>query len=197
MSNYVEIANLTATLIGGQARIVSPDDNRVLARTIKAVWDMQRRATIRDGEWNFACQRAGLPALAQVPPYPFGYVYALPSEALKFIELIDDPRDDYRLEGRQILSNSAPPLNIRYCVDVPAPEDWDEMFADAFAKRVAWTIGKRIAGSAYNEINGETIYLKAIADAKASDGRENPPLDQEESDWIIARWGDYSIPGLG
>jgi hypothetical protein len=189
MANYVQIANLAATLIGGQARIVSPDDNTVLARTVKAVWDLQRRATLRDGEWNFACLRAGLPAVLEAVPYPYGYAYNLPSEALKLVELIDDPRDEYRLENRQILTNCAPPLYIRYCVDVVAPENWDEAFADAFGKRIAWVIGKRIAGSAYNDLNGERLYRDAIEQAKGIDGRENPPLEQEESSWILARYG--------
>lgn len=197
MANYVQIANLAATLIGNQARIVSPDDNTVIARTIKAVWDLQRRATLRDGEWNFACQRAGLPALAAAVPYPYDYAYQLPAAALRLVELIDDPRDEYRLEGRQILSNNGPPLYVRFCVDVPAPEEWDESFAEAFGARIAWKIGRRIAGSAYDEVMGAQIYRQAVEAAKSVDARENPPLEQDESSWITARFGWPQIPGPG
>lgn len=197
MATTVQIYNLVGTLVGTEARVTDPDDNRTLPRTVRAVWDVQRRAAIRDGEWNFACLRAGLPALAlsaaeTAQLRPFGYAYELPAGALKLVELIDDPgRDRYRLEGRRILAYASAPLYIRYCVDVTEPALWDDQFADAFAKRIAWTIGKRIAGSAYDATAGERIYWKAIGDAKGTDARENPPLEQEESDWVLARWGGY------
>lgn len=196
MANYVQIANLAGTLIGTEARVTDPDDNRLLPRTVKAVWDLQRRATIRDGEWNFASRRAQLPALAITVPYRFARAFELPADALRLLELIDDPRADYRLEGRQILTNRGAPLAVRYSVDVPEPESWDEAFAEAFAARIAWKIGKRIAGSAYDVTAGERNYRMAIADAKSVDARENPPLEQEESGWVEARFAGSGFDPL-
>lgn len=189
MASYVQIANLAGTLIGTEARVSDPADNRVLPRTVKAVWDLQRRATIRDGEFNFSLRRAELPALAGVTPRPFGYRYQLPAAALRLVEVLGCAREDYQLEGREILCNAGAPLLIRYSIDVVEPASWDDVFADAFAKRIAWTIGKRIAGSAYDERNGERVYRQAIADTKSVDARENPPLEQEESGWVSARFG--------
>jgi hypothetical protein len=200
MSNYVEIANLAATFIGTTARLVSPDDNTVLARRVKAVWDLQRRSTIRDGEWNFACARASLPSLAEVAPYPFTYVFALPAGTLRLLEVLDsEARDNYRLEGGAVIggvATSGPrilanlvPINVRYLVDVPDMTLWDEQFAEAFAARIAWAIGKPIAGSAYSTTEGWNLYQAKCSAAKSVDARENPPLDQEESGWVLARWG--------
>ena len=53
MSDYVTIANMAAARIGTETRISSPDDDRFVARTIKAAWDIQRQAAIRDG-WMHA-----------------------------------------------------------------------------------------------------------------------------------------------
>jgi hypothetical protein len=193
LSNFVEIANSAATWIGTQGGIVDPDDNRLLARTVRQVWDLQRRSTLRDGEWNFACGREGLPALAGTPPYGFSYWYQMPALSLRLLELVDDPRADYRLEGGKILTDSGAPLQIRYIKDVVEPAQWDETFADAFAKRIAWHIGRRIAGSAYDMVTGERIYRAAIGAAKSVDGRENPPIEQEESSWVTARFGGSSV----
>jgi hypothetical protein len=202
MANYVQIANLAASFIGTAARLVSPDDNTVLARRVKSVWDLQRRATIRDGEWNFACARALLPALAVPAPYPFAYAFELPAGTLRLLELLDSQaRDDYRLEGGAVTGNVATsgprilanmaPINVRYLVDVADETLWDEQFAEAFAARIAWAIGKPIAGSAYSTTEGWNLYQAKCSAAKSTDARENPPLDQEESGWVLARWGMF------
>lgn len=188
MANYVQIANLAAALIGTQSHITDPDDNRALARAVKSVWDGQRQATLRDGDWNFASERHQVPALADPAPYPYAFQYNLPEGALRLAEVLSPAaRAAYRFEGRRILTNHAPPLHIRCIHDVPQPDLWDAEFADAFAKRIAWTIGRRIAGSAYDETAGERTYRAAVAAAKSVDARENPPLEQEECGWIEAR----------
>jgi hypothetical protein len=188
MSNYVQIANLAASHIGTDARMVSPQDDRTYPRAVAAVWDEQRRATIRDGEWNFAAARAQLPALSEVVSYPFTVAYQMPAEALRLLEVLnDDARSSYKLEGRQILCDTLPPLYIRYAQDITDETLWDEQFCDAFAARLAWTLGHKIAGSAYDMTSGYALYKDKLNAAKSVDGRENPPLYQEESEWIVAR----------
>ncbi len=190
MANYVQIANLAAVEIGTEARITDPNEDKVLARNVKAVWDLQRRAAIREGSWNFAARRAALPALAEEVGYPFTYVYQLPADCLRLIEVLDaSARTDYQLEGGKILCNISGPLYIRYAVDVADQAAFDEAFADAFAKRIAWTIGHKIAGSTFDKGAAERRYWAAIMAAKRVDAMENPPIEQEESSWIEARWG--------
>ena len=83
---------------------------------------------------------------------------------------------------------------LRYLVDVTNPSLWDDSFAEAFAARIAWAIGEKIAGSAYNVGDGWAFYQSLLSKSKSTDARENPPLAQEESDWITARWG-YGTAG--
>jgi hypothetical protein len=210
VADYVQIANLAGALIGTGAYVTGPDDDRSFARRVRKVWDLQRRATIREGEWNFAAQREGLAALAEPPAYPWQYGYELPARALRLIELIDAPRDGYRLEGGwleqpdpyalgtpaarrvRILTNIAPPLYVRYMVDVVETALWDEQFAEALAARIAWACGKPVAGSTYDVEAGWRIYQAKLAASKSTDARENPPLAQEESWWVEARGGYYS-----
>ena len=190
MASYVQIANLAAELIGTDARLTSPDDDRVLARNVKAVWDLQRRAALGDAAWNFATKRQALPALLNAVPYPFSYAYKLPADCLRLLEVLNPTaRESYQLEGGNILCDSAAPLYIRYLFDVTEPALWDEGFADAFARRIAFTIGRRIAGSTYDTAAGWRLYQDALNDTKAQDARENPPIEQEESSWIEARLG--------
>lgn len=190
MANYVQIANLAATEIGTDARVTDPDEDKTLARAVKGVWDSERRAAIRDGSWNFAARRAGLAALDEAVSHPFTYAYELPSDCLRLIEVLSaGARDSYQLEGRKILCDISGPLYIRYLADITEPAQFDEAFANALARRIAWTIGHKIAGSTFDQAAAERKYWGAIKSAKRVDAMENPPIDQEESSWIQARWG--------
>lgn len=189
MSSATEIANLACVYIGTENRITSLDDDRFTARTIKGVWDIQRQATIRDGAWNFAMRRKDLAAesLTDGVPYPWGYAFPLPAQCLRLIEVIDLTEGQYQLEGRNILCDSAGPLYVRYQADVEEPALWDAAFTDAFARRLAWATGTRIAGSTFSEQLAWQEYQAAINAAKRVDARENPPIAQGESSWIEAR----------
>ncbi len=197
MSTYVAIANLAASKIGEDDQLRSPDDDTHLGRSVKAVWDSVRRAAIRDHSWNFAMQRARLAAEADAAVYPWARSFPLPAQALRLIEVLGaECADDYQLEGRSILSDLGAPLDIRYLVDIAEPSLWDELFVAAFACRLAWQIGTRIAGSAYDKAAGWRDYKDALAAAKRVDARENPPIEYEPTDWELARWGTASGPGL-
>jgi len=194
VASKVQIYNLAAELIGTEARVTDPDEDRPLARNISAVWDTQRRATLRDGSWNFAIRRDALASLAGITAYPYEYAFRLPADAARLLEILTpEARADYALEGQRILCNVAGPLYVRCVIDVTEPALWDDSFADSFARRIAFTIGTRIAGSAYNPQDGWQAYQKSLSDAKSVDARENPPLVQEESDWVLARFGRSGI----
>ncbi len=190
MSDYVTIANLAAARIGTETRISSPDDDRFVARTIKAAWDIQRQAAIRDGAWNFAGRRAELAAESDPDKviYPWAYAFPQPAGCLRLIEVLDYPRDDYSFEGGAVLTNTLGPLYIRYLVDVEEPALWDAGFAESFALRLAWRTGRRIAGSAFDQDECGREYRQSLSAAKRVDARENPSIQQEESSWVTARY---------
>lgn len=190
MATETDIANLAASKIGADTRITSLDDDRTIARTLRSVWTLERRATIRDGSWNFAARRAELAAkyMPDGVPYPFKSSFPLPAECLRLIEVLNlAARSDYQLEGNAILAHTDGPLYIRFLSDIEEASYWDDAFAEAFACRLAWRTGKRIAGSNYSEQQGERDYRTAISAAKRVDARENPPIPNEESDWVLAR----------
>jgi hypothetical protein len=215
MSSEAEIANLSGVLIGDETGIVSLDDNKTLPRTLKTVWDTERRATLRDGSWNFAAKRAQLAASADIEPFPFQSAFPLPADCLRLIEVLDpyqmfastgisyipdnyvsasatryaSIRDTYQVEAGAVLADTAGPLFIRYVFDVPEVAVWDELAANAFAHRLAAKCGKRIAGSAFDTQMAWQAYGAALGRAKHVDAGENPPIVQEDGSWISARRG--------
>ena len=162
----------------------------VLSRARSRRRGIERKAAIRDGAWNFAARREALAAVADPGSviYPWSYGFELPADSLRLIEVLDLAREHYALEGRLILADTLGPLNIRYLVDVPEPALWDAAFTHAFSLRLAWRVGRRIAGSAFDQDLCFAEYRRALADAKRVDARENPPIEQEDSSWIAARY---------
>lgn len=192
MADETEIANIALTLLG-QPRVLSIDDDKASARTLKSVWNVERQSAIREGSWNFATKRAQLAASATIVSYPFTYGYPLPADNLRLIEVLDFDFESWQFEGGAVLCDVRGPIYVRYLRDVPTIAEWDVTAAAAFGRRLALTCGDKIAGSAFDANAVERRYERMIAGAKSTDALENPPIEQMESSWIEAREiGDIS-----
>lgn len=192
MATTAQIANNVGTLIGDDDQLLSLEDDSGLAEAIRAVWDMCRQETIRDGAWNAFMSRAELPALAPASArviYPWQAAFQLPADNLRLIEVIELPDNRWSIEGKRILADSAGPIFIRYLRDIAEPAEWDALFATAFARRIAVQIGRRRAGGAYDLATGWKLYREAVMTAKGADARENPPQRHDMTDWELARFG--------
>lgn len=187
MSSYVAIANRAAVLIGTASRLTDPTDDTPLGRAVSAVYEIERKAALRAGAWNFAIKRKALPALVAAPAFGFARAFEVPPDFLKLIEVRGIDRARYQIEGRKILSDAAAPLQIRYLADIREPALFDASFTECFAIRIAITIGNQIAGSSFDEGLNWQKYRLALRDAGRNDALENPGIEQEESDWLLAR----------
>lgn len=191
MATETEIANLAAVRVGSESTITSIDQDRPAPRAFKQVWNIERRACLREASFNFSTRRFGLPRLslsADDVIFPYTAAFALPPDHLRLIEVLDSvARLDYQLEDDRILANVAAPLYVRCIVDVPEMAKWDDAAAAAFALRLAWRCGRKLSGSTFDQDACWKEYLKAINPAKHVDAQENPPLEQEESDWVLSR----------
>lgn len=197
MSSYASVANRAAIAVGTSARLTAPGENTVLGRAVAAVWDLERKAALRAASWNCATKRASLPKLAAAPVHGYDGQFELPTDCLKLLEVCGTQRLRYRLEGRKILADASGPLDILYLRDVTEPAEFDPGFALAFALRIALAIGRKIAGSAFDKDRVTRDYNQALADAQSADALENPPIEQEESDWVLARFAGQGGVGMG
>lgn len=191
MASQTSVANLALMFIGTETRLLSLDDEKDAARSLKAVWDIQRQGLIRANSWNWATRRVALAAeVVSVPP-PFTHSFPLPAKSLRLIEVFDSAGEysssEYQLEGRNILTKRAGPLYVRCLMDVDEIAEWDPLAAIHFAGKLALTCGPRIAGSAFDKSLTMQLYREAVGDARTTDALENPPIEQEESAWVEAR----------
>lgn len=200
MADQTSVANLALMFIGSETRLLSIDDEKDAARSLKSVWDIERQAFIRSNSWNWATQRHALPAQAISVPPPYAFSYRLPALAIRLISVLDGTgRDEisaYQQEGRSILTNVGAPLHVKCLMDVPEIAEWDPLAAQIFAGKLALTCGQRIAGSAFDRDLTLRRIREASSDAKSIDAMENPPIEQEESSWVTSRFrGGYHAMG--
>lgn len=203
MATYAAIANLAASKLGETDQLISRDDDTALGRAVRAVWDQERRAALRDHSWNFAMRRAELAAtvVATGVPYSYANSFHLPADCLRLIERIDGcDADDWQIEGKAVLANTVGPVRIRYIADVDEPALWDDLFVEAFACRLAYQLADRLTGSESRRNAMWQAYRMALVEAKRVDARENPRFVEAPTGWELARYGGdgcgppYRIP---
>lgn len=117
--------------------------------------------------------------------------FPLPEDFLRFANP-HDPK--YRhtklellLEGRQILSDDAGPLSIRYCRDVINPREFDPLFVEALAAKIAFECCEELTNSTAKLENTTTLYDVAVKDAAQIDAIERGPTEPEIDDFEAVR----------
>ncbi|QJQ31823.1 hypothetical protein GV829_04640 [Sphingomonas lacunae] len=190
MVDRVAVSNLALSIIGEDDQLVDPLDDTKAARTIAAVWDAVRDEVLRKHPWNFAIRRTMLTAVdGYAPVNDFTHLYTLPPDCLRVLDVAigGTLTRDYAIEAQGLLSYGPGPVGLRYVSRVENAALWDSCFVRAFACRLAWQISERITGDLNRKAAIDRDYRLALAEAKAVDGRENPPEPAMDSSWITSR----------
>lgn len=148
------------------------------------VFDTCAEQALRAHAWGFAQRLASLSRLPDSPPFGFSYAYAMPEDCLRVIDCrpaaeLRSPRARFVTQGRRVLTNASP-CNARYIARDLNPENWPPDFANAVACRIACEIAALSAEKIQLVPQLLQIYQLAIAQAQASDAREETervPLD--------------------
>jgi hypothetical protein len=196
MAAPVAIANSALVLIG-QDPIISLDEGNKRAIACKAQYDIARQAEIRANRWGFSMKRAALAALATPPISQFDFAYAMPADLLRldyvgdtFVGLsLTDYRttdeSEFAIEGREILTSKAAPLNIRYQYDVTDGSKFDALFTDAFAHTLALKVTETLRASVPKLL--PEMYAQVISRAYQVNAIERPPVPLADDSWIMSR----------
>lgn len=181
-TTFVEIANRAITYLGGTT-ITSLTDDTKEARSCNRLFEQTRDQLLRDHPWNFALARASLAANATTPLYEYANAYDFPDNCLRIIEV--DTTEEWKVEGRQVVTDSTAPLNIVYVQRVSDPNLFDTKFIEAFSMRLAADIGYEITASQTVVQQAETKYRQLIQEARLVDAQES--LSESENTWLEAR----------
>ena len=196
----VAISNLALQKIGASDRVTAPDQRSQAAEAIAVAWDQVRRGTIAGGEkaaprWNFATRLALVPARALPPGTTLAggwrAAFPLPDGCLRVIEPLSarTGRIGWRVAGGEVLADVAGPLELEYLVDVEEPTLWSPLFVETFAARLGFQIADRVTGDRGRKQDCWAEYEANLLAAAKVDAREDPPVETDESDWVLARGG--------
>ncbi len=142
----LQIANKALTKLGLK-NISSFDSQEEAARLAGAILGTVRDFELATYPWAFAIKRAELPALADAPAFGYKYQYALPPDFLRLEGIYNCGAADknaYELEGGNLLTDIAAPLQIRYISRQLDQVKWPPYFVEALATRLAYEMCERL-----------------------------------------------------
>ena len=190
--DIVEIANSGFIKIGAEQIMAFTDDSKE-GRLASLRFRPDLRTVLRWHPWNTVVERVVLAPLLTIPPYDFTHWFQLPSDMLRLLEVQD--QDDYRIEGRRLLSDSTTE-NIKYIKDPgDSVNELDQLCAEAIATYFAWDVSYAITQSRTlkEQMFGE--FQAIFRHAKSVDAKEDPALLIGADQWVDSRTNPASFQG--
>lgn len=177
MPSLTEIANLALSMVGEERVSRLDTDTSKAARLCNEMLPQVRDLCLASHPWNFAVRRASLPALAVAPAWGFAYRYQAPGDCLRVLGIDSaDPHEPWQREGREILTDLAAPLPIRYIARITDPAGWAPHFVELVATTLASRLAQPLAASATNRANIMAGLDELRRAARAADAAEGTPL---------------------
>lgn len=189
MASDVSICNRALRVLGVAPITALGEDSKA------GSWAQESYADARDGllaeyPWNFAIKRAALPASTDEPVWGYTYLYPLPSDCLRALNVEGEPEEqveDWHVEERAIVTEATAPLNIRYIARVTDPAQWSPLFVDALVARLAAEGAFHFTGSTTREQALREAYRDTVANARRYDAQEGTASGVVASDWLESR----------
>ena len=186
-SNVV-IANRALQVLGISTRISALDQDDVNARAINLAFIPVRDALLRKYEWNFAIRRTSLAKLSDEDAYEGLNQYLLPNNYARLLRQDKTGtttvlRKDWQIENGKILTADGSPLEFRYLAKVIDPKEFDSLFDELFAYKLALATGRALTGSAtiFEEVKVE--HDKLEREAQQLNAYENDAVEPPEDEW--------------
>lgn len=199
MQSQSGILNTALTLLG-ESRVTSIDDDVKPAREAKAIWDIARNALLAGYNWSFAMSRRQLSALADAPLFGYNSRFQMPGDCLRLVMIGDfyagidltnyrnEPDQEmWTVEGREILTNLAAPLNVRFVKLIEDTAMFHPSFDMTFAAYLANLLAEPLTQSDTKRARAEAQFHKEIGLAIRANAIELPPKKLPDDEWAMAR----------
>lgn len=165
--NSIDICNQALLRIGA-AEIASLTEQAQEAMYCSRFYGLVRQASLRQFPWNFAAVVEELAQLAE-DPGDWEYAYQLPAGCLRVLGLVEAV--PFEVRGRRVVTDSET-CTLRYTSDIEDVNQWDPLFADAVAYRLAAELAMPITGKpALAQAMGQQAD-QAFARARQADCQE-------------------------
>lgn len=156
------------------------------------VFDNCANECLRSFCWGFA-QEFKILALNGTPEFGFEKQYKLPTDCVRIVDIhcvndLRSPKGRYTVKGK-ILRTQLSPCYLRYVTNSVPCDEWPPDFTDAVASRIAVEIAPLSTQTmALSNILMQR-YMASLANAQATDARENMERVPHDVNIMLARGG--------
>ena len=199
MASDVQICNLALAHLGDTANISALDEGSSQSEHCTRFYPIALDALLEMHTWSFATKRASL-ALFDVESYAWEFAYALPSDCVRVISVLenestdDDAVQPYEIEttadGQDVLYTNVENAVIRYVSKVTDSGRFTPLFVDCLSRLLAsYLAGPIIKGDSGVKM-AQAMYgafLRSLGFAASSDANQRKDDDTYEASWIGAR----------
>lgn len=193
MPTETDICNIALSRIGHSRMMASfADDATNEGDLMRLHYPIARDSLLRSHPWNFAIKRAELAQTTTVPSFEYTIQYVLPVDCLKVLRTAQeaqDNEDNYRIEGRYLLSNEDA-VSIEYIAKVTDTNQFDALFVDILAQKIAAEAAMPLINDARVAQAASGSFESKLREARSIDAQEGTPRQIIQSyDWLNARGG--------
>jgi len=170
----------------GEATILSLTDGTANANYCQQFYEVERNFLLRVYPWGFANKRVTLGRSTTVPDWEYSYLYALPNDYLKLLDVLDSDFEDIKIEGRFIATNLET-VKIKYTAKITNTPEFDATFSEMLAVRLAAVLAYPLTKSNTVSQAMWKLYEEYEMDAFSADGQEGTPDALEDRSLIAIR----------
>lgn len=206
MASEIDISNLALSHLGDVANISDFNEGSAQADHCRNFYPIARDLLLEMHSWDFATRRAALALVAATPPSSWTYAYALPSDCLRALAVLDvnfDERNtqNYVIEsdsdGNRVLYTNQITATLRYTVKITNTAKFTPLFVDT----LSWLLASYLAGPVIKGAEGIAAARQAsqtfsaqLANAKLSNANQEQEQQRHVPSSIAARYG-CQLPG--
>lgn len=184
MATETSICNSALIKIGAE-RISSLTENNKRAIVCNEQYPKIRDEVLRAHPWNFAIKRVELAQITDAPAFEYKYYYQLPEDCLRVLAINSDHA--FKIEGKYIATD-ATSMKIKYIARIEDASQFDTIFCEALAARLAADIAYSVAQNTSLQSMLISMYSAQLALARSMDAQEGT-ADQVSADgWINSRY---------
>lgn len=194
MYTKTDICNLALSRLGDKKTVENIDNPTNQTEKTFAKWyDVTRRAALRKMMPSFARTRKLWAKSDSAPDFGYKNAYVYRKDCVKVLGIgnLDNPVNNYTVEGGYILTNEEyeSGLPVRYVEDVEDIDRFDDSFIELFSFMLAYNVAPEVTESASRLQYLEQILPNKILEAMAVDSQENKPILVKQSRLGNARLG--------
>jgi hypothetical protein len=184
MASSVDICNGALIILGEDNVVAIPQDGSAPSEVLNSIYESRRDYLLRRYVWKFAKKMAILGPVSTTPAFDWTYAFNLPGDFLKLVKDSNIVEGDYTFSNGMILSNSSS-INLTYIARITDVNQFDSMFRLALSALLARDSAKAITGK--RSQTAAALYDQYINEAQFSDSIEQESVQQDLSDWELAR----------